>query len=246
MKNKNQFAVVTGASRGIGKSVALKLAELGYDLALLARTESDLIAVKEAIEQNAFTKNIQVKCYTVDVSQKDQVSEAIKKITSEQEKIDLLFNNAGIAEKGTSDIDPEIFEQLIQVNLLGMFYMVHAVAPHMKKQCDGYIINLLSRSGKKARSNMGAYAASKFGAVGYNEALYKELVNFNIKVTAINPGYVNTQMTSKASSLLNEEKIQPEEIADIVEFLLKLKPFTYIKEINLESKPQVINQSNIL
>jgi len=231
-----KFALVTGASQGIGKAVAVKLAALGYDLGLLSRSDEKLQRVKAEINQ-AFPQ-LKVTCYAVDVSDCEQVDEAVATMKQNHASIDVLFNNAGIATAGTSEIDRLDFETMIKVNLLGAFYVLQAVIPHMKQQQAGYIINLASRSGKIARPQMGAYAASKFGLVGFNEALYKELLPFNIKVSCINPGFVNTEMTRKVA-VANEDKIQPEDIADTVAYLLQLRGGTYLKEINLDSKANV-------
>jgi short-subunit dehydrogenase len=229
-------AMITGASQGIGKAVAIKLAGLGYNLALIARTAEKLQQVKQEINQHY--PKVEVSCYPVDVSESELVEQAVVDIIKCYKTIDLLFNNAGISMPGTSEISKEIFADMIKVNLLGAFYVLHAVIPHMKQQQSGYIINLASRSGKIARPQIGAYAASKFGLVGFNEALYKELLPFNIKVTAINPGFVNTEMTRKAQ-VADEDKIQTEDIADTVAYLLKLRAGTYIKEVNIDCKANV-------
>ncbi len=232
----NQLALVTGASQGIGKAVAYKLAELDYNLALISRSAEKLQQVKQTINQ-AYPK-VKITCYPVDVTDSQLVEQAVADIIKHNHSIDLLFNNAGISLPGTSEISKENFESMVKVNLLGAFYVLHAVIPQMKQQQSGYIINLASRSGKIARPQLGGYAASKFGLVGLNEALYKELLPFNIKVTAINPGFVNTEMTRKAP-VENEAKIQPEDIADTVAYLLKLSPGTYLKEINIDCKVNV-------
>jgi len=173
-----------------------------------------------------------VACYAVDVSDNKAVVKAVKKIMSQQKHVDLLFNNAGVASIGTSEIEPEHFEQMVKINLLGMYYWVHAIAPYMKKQKEGLIVNLGSRSGIYAREMVGGYAATKFGVVGFSEALYRELATFGVKVTTINPGFVATDMTSQ-SSFDQQKMIPPEDIAKVVESLLQLSALTVVKSITL-------------
>ena len=176
-----------------------------------------------------------INAYPTDVSDKIAVQQTIQQIINDHGRIDILFNNAGVAYQGTSDICPDHFEAMIRINLLGAFYVLHAVIPQMKKQQSGYIFNLVSRSGITARPIVGGYAASKFGLRGYSEALYKELAPLGIKVTALHPGWVNTDMTNKVKIPRNE-MIQTDDIATIVDMLLRLNPFTHISDIVIEPR----------
>ncbi|MEM1244607.1 MAG: SDR family oxidoreductase, partial [Pseudomonadota bacterium] len=153
-------------------------------------------------------------------------------------KIDVLVNNAGIAIKGTADIKTEDFEKIIKINLLGAFYVMHEVVPYMKQQRSGHIINMASTAAKDARANLGAYAASKFGLAGYSDALFKELADFNIDVSTLCPGMVATEM-SDGSPIPDTEKIQPEDIAESIEYILKLSQHAIVKEIVIKCRKKI-------
>ncbi len=225
-----KVALITGASQGIGACVAHRLANLGYDPALLSRNKEKLAKLQASIQSEMGNT---VTIHPTDVSNINAVNQAIKEVIKQHQRIDVLFNNAGIAIAGTSEIAPADFEKLMQVNVLGAYYVLHAVIPQMKAQGSGYIFNLASRSGVSARPQVGAYGATKYALRGYNEALYKELAPLGIKVTALHPGWVNTEMTSDVN-IPNEKKIQTKDIAELVEALLKLAPYTFIKEITIE------------
>lgn len=228
----NPVAIVTGASRGIGKAVALNFAHLGYDLALIARDESLLHAVNSEIKDK-YPVNTGV--FALDVANKSSVDETIHRIITTHGRIDILFNNAGILCQGTSEIDPADFESMIQINLFGFFNFIHAVAPHMKKQRSGYIMNLASLAGKVALASTGGYAASKFAVVGLSEALFNEMLAYNVKVTAICPSVIATDMTEGIQNFPNEEKISVNDIVETVNFLLKLSPKAIIKDIDVHN-----------
>ncbi|MDF1654824.1 MAG: SDR family NAD(P)-dependent oxidoreductase [Coxiellaceae bacterium] len=233
-ENDEKVAIVTGASRGIGKAVADRLASMGYHVALLARTMDELELVSRDIQHRY---GVKADCYKIDVTSKQQVFDCIAEIHEQYGHVDVVFNNAGIAFKGTSWIDPDKFEEMLKVNLLGAFYVIHAVAENMKQRQSGYIFNLVSRSGVIGRESLGGYAASKFGLRGFSEALYKELSPHHVKVTSLHPGWVSTDMT-KGLDVPQEEMIQTCDIADIVECLLGLSRYTYVQDIVIE--PQAV------
>jgi len=234
----NPVAIVTGASRGIGRAVALNLANLGYDVALLARTEADLLQVSEEIETQF---GVQSGVFSVDVSNKQQVDEVVASIAEAHNGIDLLFNNAGVFIPGTSEVTPEDMDRLINVNLRGAYNMVHAVVPFMKQQQSGYIFNLASRAGKISRPETGAYAMTKFGLVGFNEALFAELQPYNIKVTALCPSVVATDMSAFLETFPEEDKIQLDDIVNTVNYLLGLGDSAVVKDITILCKHLVDN-----
>lgn len=147
--------------------------------------------------------------------------------------MDVLVNAAGILKVGTTEISGEEFLKMLQINLLGSFHFIQAVAPFMKRQRSGYIFNLASRAGKVATGLHGGYASSKFGLVGLNEALFNEMSEYGIKVTAICPGWVDTEM-AKVSYLKKSEKIPVDDIAKTVRFLLELSPNSAVKEVVIE------------
>ena len=130
------------------------------------------------------------------------------------------------------------FEKIQAINVNGMFAVAKAVAEKMRTQNFGYIMNMASIGGKRARVNLGAYNASKYAVVGFSRSLYKELLPHGVKVTAICPGMVDTEMTS-GSKVPNEEKIQLADITRIIDFLLRLSPNAVIESIDIECKPYI-------
>lgn len=231
----SQVAVITGASQGIGAALADYFASQDYNIALLARNKSQLQTVQEQLINNY---SVNVTIHPTDVGDQTAVNDSIQAILEHHQHIDVLFNNAGVAHKGTSELETEKFEQMVQVNLLGAFYVLQAVTTHMKQRGSGYIFNLISRSGVIARPTVGGYAATKFGLKGYSEALYKELAPLGIKVTALHPGWVETPMTRDVNVPANE-KIQTDDIANMVDALLRLNTFTHISDIVIEPRQAI-------
>jgi short-subunit dehydrogenase len=228
--SNNPVAIVTGASRGVGKAVALNFAKLGYDVALVARNEELLNAVSDEIKTNY---KVNTGIFALDVSDKLKVDSAVKKIIDAHGHIDVLFNNAGILYSGTSELSPEEFNEMYQVNVMGMFNFIHATAPYFKKQKSGYIMNIASMAAKRALGGSGGYAASKSAMMGFNESLFNEMLEYDVKVTALCPSVIATDMTVNFENFPNEEKIQVDDIVATVNFLLKLGPKATIKDIDI-------------
>ncbi len=228
------FAIVTGASRGIGKAVAKYFAEQGYDLALIARDPKRLEnTVTELLQLTA--GNIQIKPYAIDIANHKAVTITMNSIIEAQPSIDILFNNAGILLPGTTALSVDDFNHMLQVNLLGAFAVAKPVAEQMQRQGFGYIFNLASNGGKRALPNVGGYCATKFGLVGLNEALQKELATNHVKVTALCPSVTDTDMTQDFT-IINEEKIQTEDIVKTVAYLLSLNKNTHVPEIIIKCR----------
>jgi len=226
-----KVAVITGASRGIGACVAEGLASDGYALAVAARSEDALGKVAERIKKNLKDRAPHVVAYPLDVRDHKAVEAMITSVKSEFGRIDLLFNNAGIAKLGVVDeVEIEDFEEVLSTNLKGAFYFLKAVVPVMKKQRSGTIINIASDAGKTGYAGWGAYCASKFGLVGLSESLYKELSPYGVKVTAICPGWVDTDI-AEVSGLTREEMISPKDILSTVRWLLSLSSAAVVKEL---------------
>jgi len=225
-----KVAVITGASRGIGACVAEGLAADGYALALTARSHGALKKLAETIDRN-YKSALPVVTYPLDVQDNEAVEAMINSVKSKFGRIDLLFNNAGIAKLGNVDeMVVEDFDQVLAINLRGAFHFLRAVVPIMKQQGSGTIINIASDAGKNGYAGWGAYCASKFGLVGLSESLYKELSSYGVKVTAICPGWVDTEM-AKVSNLHSEEMISPKDILNTVRWLMSLSPAAIVKEL---------------
>lgn len=230
MDDQHKIALITGA-RGIGKTVALGLAKDGYRICLLSRSQTSLQeAVTEIIEYAQLPSSFEPSMYECDVSNTTLVNQSIKDIIKKFGQIDVLFNNAGILRDGTLESAKD-FNDMINVNLIGAFNILHAVVPHMKKRQQGYIFNLASICGKVGYAGIGAYTASKFGLVGLSESLFNELASCNVKVTAICPSYVATDMVSHLEYPPQSLMIKPDDILQIVKGLLQLSSQACVKEI---------------
>jgi 3-oxoacyl-[acyl-carrier protein] reductase len=228
MNDQGKVALITGA-RGIGKAVALGLAKEGYRICLLSRSKNSLQSAVNEIVKNS-SLSLEPLIYECDVTNIESVNEAIEDIIQKLGHIDVLFNNAGILHDGTLE-SVENFTDMINVNLIGAFNILHTVVPHMKKRQQGYIFNLASLCGKIGYAGIGAYTASKFGLVGLSESLFNELAPLNVKVTAICPSYVATDMVSHLENPPQNLMIQPDDIFQIVHGLLLLSSHACVKEI---------------
>ncbi|WP_319499984.1 SDR family oxidoreductase [uncultured Draconibacterium sp.] len=227
--SEQKTAVVTGAGKGIGEAIATGLAQLGYQTVLVGRNKQNLEQVAKKIGNNA-------KVLQLDITDKPAVKEAVAKIVSENGSIDILVNNAGIHFSGSVDIAEDEFERMLETNLTAQYSILKEVVPVMKAQKSGYIFNVASRAGKVGFSGGGAYSASKFGMVGLSESLYRELNPLGIKVTALCPGWVNTEMAVDAGTPLeSDQMIQPNDLFKTIEWLLQLSPGACVKEVILES-----------
>ncbi len=190
---QDKIAIITGASRGMGAEGAKNLAEQVYHSILVSRSKEKLEKVQQEIKE----KGGQASVYAVNVAQAKEVQQCVDDVIRRFGCVDVLFNNAGIVHLGSTDISLEKIDEAIQVNLQGMIYFGKFVAEQMKKQSSGHIIYLASMGGKRAMPLAGIYCASKYGVVGYSEAQFKELVPYGIKVTAICPSFVATDMTKQ-------------------------------------------------
>lgn len=228
MAAKASVAIVTGASRGIGNAIARGLAAEGYSLGLMARGEADLLSAARDI-QSAYPE-VTVRAVACDLVSEEDTNQAIASLIDQLGSVDVLVNNAGEYEHGTSTMKPELLRRLLEVNFVAASRLVQAVLPKMKEARSGYIINMASICGVEAYPDVGGYCASKFALVGYSEALDQELARFGIKVTAICPGWVTTRMSSR-SPVPPELRIQPEDMASTVRYLLSLTPGARIRQV---------------
>lgn len=233
---RGQSAIVTGASKGIGRAVAQHLASKGFNLLLILRTKDLLTGLKQELAQN-YT-GIVVKTAAIDVSHADEVNQAVFDFHQTTHSIDLLFNNAGYVKRGTCDIDANELSTMINSNLVGAVNLIRSVVPWMKIQNSGYIINVSSRSAETPRSFLGGYSATKAALLAFNESLYKEMKDTNIRVTALCPGFVDTEMTADVKE--NRDKlIKTDDICIAIDFLLALSPAAALKTLSFESIVQV-------
>ncbi len=219
----NKVALVTGASRGIGKACAIELAKAGYDVAI-SYAGNDEAANKTIEELNAI--GIKSKAYKFNVADKEACQKAVEEVINDFGKIDVLVNNAGITRDGLFlRMNAENWEAVINTNLNSAFYMTNPVIKLMMKQRYGCVVNMSSIVGIMGNAGQANYSAAKAGLIGFTKSLAKELGSRNIRVNAIAPGFIQTDMTKD----LDTEKITdhiplkrlglPEDIAKTVKFL---------------------------
>lgn len=230
----NKVAFITGATRGIGRQIAITLAKEGFDIVINYRKENeDLIETKKLVESQ------NVKCFTVqgDVSSFEDSERMVKDIIEEFNHIDILVNNAGITKDMLlMRMKKEDFESVIGVNLVGTFNITKNVIPYMMKNRSGRIINVSSVVGISGNAGQTNYSASKAGIIGFTKSLAKEVGSRNILVNAVAPGFIETQMTDVLKEEVKEEisKTIPlkrmgtiEDVANVVKFLAS-KDSSYI------------------
>ena len=227
-------ALVTGAGKGIGRAIAIALAKEGVHVALLARTSSDLQKVADEVEK----EGVKAVILTADVSDINSVNKAVDAAQASLGDIDILINNAGIASFGKFlEIEPAEWENIIKVNLLGVYYTTRAVLPSMIERQTGDIVNISSTAGQRGSALTSAYSASKFGLIGLSESLMQEVRKYNIRVTTLTPSTVATDLAIElALTDGNPEKVmQPEDFAELIISQLKLNRRVFVKEAGLWS-----------
>mgnify|MGYP000927033196 FL=1 len=222
----SKVAFITGATRGIGRAIALELAKEGYNIALNYRTENEALeTLKKEISE------LGVECYPVqgDVSKEEDSERMTKEIIEHFEQIDVLVNNAGITKDNLIlRMKEEEFTDVINVNLVGTFNITKNVIKYMTKKRYGRIINISSVVGISGNAGQSNYAASKAGIIGFTKSIAKELASRNITANAVAPGFIQTDMTNVLKDEIKEaiEGTIPlkrlgtaEDVAKVVKFL---------------------------
>ncbi len=229
-----KIALVTGAGKGIGRAVAVALAKEGVHVALLARTESQLKEV--AAEITAL--GVKAAVVTANVGNMDEVNTAVAQVKEQLGAVDILINNAGTGSFGKFlELEPATWENIIQVNLMGVYYTTRAVLPDMIERATGDIINISSTAGLKGAALTSAYSASKFAVMGLTESLMQEVRKHNIRVTALTPSTVVTELAYDNNLIGGdpERVMHPEDLAEFMIAQLKLNRRVFIKEAGLWS-----------
>jgi 3-oxoacyl-[acyl-carrier protein] reductase len=223
-----QVAVVTGAGRGIGASIACQLAALGATAVLCGRTQSALDATAQAILK-AGGKTEVIPC---DVTVLHQIEYASARVDSTFGRLDILVNNAGLGgfDALLHELAPEEWDRIINTNLRGVYYMIRAFAPLMIRAYSGHIINISSLSGKNPLPRGAAYAASKWGLNGLSYSVAEELRPHNVRVSVICPGSVDTDLSPHAGKDPNK-MLQPDDVAHAVAMLVTQAPQSFVSEI---------------
>ena len=226
MKLKDKIAIITGASSGIGKEIAIEFAKEGAKVVI--NYSSNLKSAQEVKEeiQNFGGSAMLFKC---DVANYNEVENMIEKVIEEYNHIDILVNNSGITRDNLlMRMDEKDFDDVIDINLKGTFNTLKCISRHMIKQKKGKIINMASVVGITGNGGQCNYAASKGGVIALTKSIAKEFATRNINVNAIAPGYIETRMTDVLSEKIKEEIVskipmkrvgKPEDIAKVAVFL---------------------------
>ena len=236
------MALVTGASSGIGEATARMLAGRGTTVAMAARRTDRLEKLGEEIAGAGGTA-LPVE---LDVSDREAAEAAVARTVEELGRLDVLVNNAGVMLLGPMLEAPvEEWQQMVDVNLLGLMYMTKAAVPHLLEAAEGDrgiadIVNISSVAGRIARRNSGVYNATKFGVGAFSESLRQEVTRRHVRVALVEPGAVATELQSHNRPEVKEqlekrfedmEILQAEDIADAIEFVVTRPPHTTVNEV---------------
>ncbi|MEQ6391073.1 3-ketoacyl-ACP reductase [Bacillaceae bacterium S4-13-58] len=227
--------IITGAGRGIGRSTALALAKEGVNVGLIGLNMDNLEKVTAEIKESY---DVNISAASANVADLDAVNHAVEHIQSDLGPIDILINNAGTAKfGGFLDLSPEEWQNIINVNLMGVYNVTRAVLPEMIERKTGDIINISSTSGQKGAPVTSAYSASKFGVLGLTESLMMEVRKHNIRVTALTPSTVVTDLAHESNLITGEPErvMHPEDLAELIIASLKLNRRTFVKSAGLWS-----------
>lgn len=214
-------AIVTGASKGIGYSIAEGLVHAGVNTVICSRDHEEIEDAARALSQLGSGSAIGVVC---DVRRHEDVQNLVNAAIDRFDRVDILINNAGVGGFAPmGELTPETWHRVIETNLNGVFYACHEAIPHMTRQGEGWIINIGSLAGKNPFAGGAVYNASKFGLLGFSEAMMLDLRHRGIRVSCVMPGSVETHF-SGAPDGTADWKLQAEDIAEMVMDLLAFHP----------------------
>jgi 3-oxoacyl-[acyl-carrier protein] reductase len=227
---EHRMAVVTGAGRGIGAAIARRLAFLGAQTLLCGRTRGPLESTAKQICGDGGKAEV-AQC---DVTDLNAVEELAKHVHASHGPVDILVNNAGIGGFGgpLHEMPPDSWEQVLNTNLRGVYYCIRGFAPAMIRARSGHIINVSSLAGKNPLPNGAAYAASKWGLNGLSYSVAEELRSYNIRVSVVCPGSVDTELSPHVGKD-PRKMLKPEDVAHVVEMLVTQSPESFVSEVLL-------------
>ena len=230
--SENMISIVTGASRGIGRAIAVRLAKEKHNLALFGRDKEQLNTTAVECEK----QNVKVLTFTGDVVDPTFVNESVKQVISKFGKVDNLINNAGVAVlKKFVETDLDEFKMQMDTNMYGVFNFTKAVIDNMIERKSGNIINISSLAGKNAFVHGSTYGATKHALMGFTKSLMMEVRQYDVRVTAICPGSVNTEMimgTPIEPKDVNKV-LSPSDVAETVLTVIKLPITALVSEIDI-------------
>lgn len=217
---KDRVAVVTGASRGIGRAICLSLAQRGATVVGCARTESALHELVAEAKQKEFSGRIEARA--LDVTKRADIDPFIEGVSEQFKRLDILVNNAGITRDGLlMNMDDEQFDEVLNTNLRSVFWLTRAVSRVMVRQRYGRIVNIGSISGVMGNAGQSNYAASKSALAGFSKSVAKELGKRNITCNVVAPGFITTDMTAKL----------PEKVQETFKQLIPLGRFGAVEDV---------------
>jgi NAD(P)-dependent dehydrogenase (short-subunit alcohol dehydrogenase family) len=226
----NQIALVTGAGRGIGAAIARKLSSLGATVVLCGRTLQTLEATAAAIRSAGGETRVE-QCDVTDLGSIQTLTAFVEQTFR---RLDILVNNAGVgAFSGPlHEMTPETWEKILNTNLRGVFFCIRGFAPMMIRAKSGHIINISSLAGKNPVPNGTAYAASKWGLNGLSYSVAEELRGYNIRVSVVCPGSVDTELSPHTGKDANK-MLRPEDVAHVIGMLVTQAPQSFASEVLL-------------
>lgn len=227
---KDKVAIVTGASSGIGASIAKTLSQHGVKVMLTGRNEARLSDVAEQLQENSQSE---IATHIVDVTQKNEVAKLVKETENKFGHVDILVNSAGLMlSSAITDGDVEAWENMIDVNVKGTLYGINAVLPIFLNQSTGHIINIASISGFEVTKQSTLYSASKAAVHTITQGLEKELAKTGVRVTSISPGMVDTPLSGN-TDWGSRKKLDPKNIAEAVVYALQQPSHVNINEVTV-------------
>ncbi len=225
-----QIALITGAGRGIGAAIAVRLAALGATTLLFGRNRAPLQSTADIIAERGGKSEV-LPC---DVTDLHNVEAAAAHVEKTYGRLDILVNNAGIGgfNSPLHQLPPDSWDQIVNTNRRGVYYMIRSFTPMMIRGRSGHIVNVSSLAGKNALPNGAAYAASKWGLNGLTYSLAEELRGYNIRVSVVCPGSVDTELSPHARKD-HSKMLQPEDVAHVVAMLVTQAPQSFVSEVLL-------------
>ena len=217
MRLEGKVAIITGAGRGIGRSIALAMARDGAKIAVTGRTKER----RDKVAKEIIADGGDARPFVLDVTKDEEVFIAVQQVLETWGQIDILVNSAGIIQYHTPVWETTIkeWDAMMGINLRGTFLCCHAVVPHMVNRREGKIINIASSSARMADDDLGPYTASKWAVAGYTTSLAKSVRPHGIRVNGLNPGWVDTDMSRELDPVGDPEWSTPEEIANAALYL---------------------------
>ena len=246
--SERKVALITGASRGIGRAVAVMAAELGYDFFLTGRDIKGLEKTADLLRKAAASttsagsfgcgEGPMVALHTEDLSKPDAADKLFAAFRASYDRLDLLVNNAGVAPaKAIGGYTGEDWDTTMNINARTPFFLMQHAVPLLKKASPGFIINIGSAVAHKGYESQSVYSASKHALLGFTKAIARDLKEADIRIHAVNPGGVNTDLIrSVRPDIDTSAMIAPEEIAEAVRVLLQMKGNAVIDEISIRRK----------